>query len=405
MNFEYIGIGKKNSTFETAPAIELATNVITDWMPNTPNSLSSAFSELLQNIIKSETLPGNSQQRWVVQQPVGLFEKQWKQTTSWILGVAFCRRIMELEGYPFWAPVSAFTPAKYKTETAAPYWEKFLDVNKCKIEPSSSAKFNLLPDYVLGRINSSTDEPEISFAESKGTGEAIRNFTNLTKSLVQWKKQAKNAEFSISGTTEPTAQNLVVATRFYPKKNGRQKTRQILVRAWDSYDPKAKVSVAAFQTILIMHYYGVCQRIGLETNAELLALNSLINALNNLAEQDKTLSPQQKKQVDSIPKLNEAYKQLTDRAHREVQSIGSQYKNDTDIYINKDRSPFTLGNQTMRIGLDKKGFDTIQWLQGLNNKFSMDFLPKGKATLSYDPKPGRENQFYRRSDGVTSTLI
>ncbi|MBU4274075.1 MAG: hypothetical protein L6406_10600, partial [Desulfobacterales bacterium] len=106
MHFDYHGITSSRSRPIPASILELATNIITDWMPGTPNSLARGFVDLLSTIIDTVRINGNDQ--WTLRPRVAQFEKQWKQVTSWILGVAFCKRIIAMEGYPWIAPVSAF---------------------------------------------------------------------------------------------------------------------------------------------------------------------------------------------------------------------------------------------------------------------------------------------------------
>ena len=80
-----------------ASLLQLATNVVTDWMPGVPNSLALAFSDLLGEMLKVESVEGD--ELWIVAPRMTGFEKQWKLVTSWILGVAFCRKVIEDLGY------------------------------------------------------------------------------------------------------------------------------------------------------------------------------------------------------------------------------------------------------------------------------------------------------------------
>src|SRR5690349_8862847 len=115
--YDYFAIASPASTRPTVSLLQLATNVITDWMPGVPNSLAAGFSELLGEMLKAETI--DIDELWTVHQRMSGYEKQWKQVTSWILGVAFARKVTEDLGYPWWAPVSAFSGKQRTTHTPA----------------------------------------------------------------------------------------------------------------------------------------------------------------------------------------------------------------------------------------------------------------------------------------------
>lgn len=402
MNFEYKSIGAAASTDQPVSLLRLATNVVTDWMPGTPNSLARGFTDLLGNIIKAESTGWGGKKHWIVQSEVNLFEKQWKSTSSWILGVAFCRKVIEMEGYRFWAPVSAFTPAANKTKVAATYWEKFLEAAKCLIRPVPASGSNLLPDYIIGRINS-LGVPEISFAESKGSRAAIANLPTAPPS---WSKQSRNAEFTYGGIKMPATQNLVVATRFYPK-GVKNKSRKIQVRAWNARDPDAEVSFAAFRALLVMHYYGVCQRIGMETNAELMALGSLIETSTRQLEENDISSFEREKLKSSLQILREEFGGLTGRAKEEIQEISSQYNTNYIFYGNTDRPAFTLGNRAFRVGLNQTAMDTVRWLQGLNDNFSVQSLIREAVDSQSNENQASDEEinFFVRNDGVVGSEI
>jgi hypothetical protein len=48
----------------SATVLQLATNVVTDWIPGVPNSLASGFSELLGEMLKPENIDGED--LWIV---------------------------------------------------------------------------------------------------------------------------------------------------------------------------------------------------------------------------------------------------------------------------------------------------------------------------------------------------
>ena len=210
MNFDYCSIGSRSSSATPATLQELATNIATDWMPGTPNSISRGLVDILDNVIESRTIgPRNL---WTLKSEAGNFEKQWKQMTSWILGVAFCRKIVELEGYTWWAPVSAFTSRNPRWIPSATNWYPSLPLNNCRIVKPNPRFSNLMPDYVLARIHP-IGGFEISFAESKGTRICLEN---MRRPQQAWVNQAKNAKFYYKGHFISPLQQMVVATRVNP---------------------------------------------------------------------------------------------------------------------------------------------------------------------------------------------
>lgn len=251
----------------------------------------------------------------VVQKTVDGFEKQWKQTTSWMIGVAFCHFVAELEGYCWWAPVSAFTTAKRKKFVAIDYWTKFLLVAECLVQQPTPALSNLYPDYVLARTKkSSSMKAEISFAESKGDKRAIKNLTTPHR---VWSNQSKNAEFIYNGTPIIAAQHLLVATRVNPGAE-KPKTRKIQVRAWNSRAVETNVTKSAFRAVLAAHYIGVCKRLDLNMNTELIALNSLLNALEKNSE-DLFRSHPHENEMRNIDRLIRQRDKLFEIAREEIQ--------------------------------------------------------------------------------------
>lgn len=401
MNFEYYGIGKIAGEAKNATLLQLATNIVTDWMPGTPNSLSHGFSDLLASTIKGERLFSSDKKNWIIQPEVDLFEKQWKQITSWILGVAFCRKVIETEGYQFWAPVSAFTSAKRKTKVAVSYWKSFFDETQCVIDPVPLSGSNLLPDYVLGRINPITGSREISFAESKGNKISI---TNLSVPPISWRNQSKNAQFIFRKVPYAATQNFVIATRVNPK-GVYAKTRKIQVRAWNSRNPENEVPDSVFRVILMMHYYGVCRRIGMEANAELIVLSNLIRTLvERLEVQNQDFDQVTLKRT--IDNLHAEIDALSDQASAEIQELPILSNTNLVMYGNSNRPAFPLGDRQMRVGLNQIAIDAIKWLQGDYHDFSIDLLFKEGIRNSTDESQlSEEMDFYVRNDGVVSNWV
>ena len=149
MHFDYHAINSSTSRAIPITILELASNIITDWMPGTPNSLSRGFVDLLSMMIESRRINGIDQ--WVLKPDVAQFEKQWKQVTSWILGIAFCKKVIEMEGYTWLAPVSAFTSQQRRSQSQVPYWTSNLPLMNSRITHPIPRRPRLMPDYVLAR--------------------------------------------------------------------------------------------------------------------------------------------------------------------------------------------------------------------------------------------------------------
>lgn len=315
--------------------LQLATNVVTDWMPGVPTSLASGFSELLGEMLKAETI--GTDDLWTVQKRMSGYEKQWKQVTSWILGVAFARKVIEDLGYPWWAPVSAFSGKRRTTHT--PDWTFDLPPSQCRVERNNSSK--LFPDYILARTKPTALGYEISFAESKGRTDSLETRTVPPS---DWKLQSTNARFIFGTTPQAITQYLLIATRIYPAGK-RQRTRRILVRTWNDGVPDAEVTLAVFRDLLIAHYFGVCERCGLTANSQLLALRNF-----SPTEPDERI----RKRLELVKV------RLKGTASQELrrEQIGA-----TSVYFGPESPTFKVGKMTIRVGLAEPAIKLLHLLQ------------------------------------------
>lgn len=414
MNFDYQRVGATTANTKNITLLQLAVNVVTDWMPGVPDSMALGFTDLLNNVIKSE--PGFLSEKWFIRESVGGFEKQWKQNTSWILGVAFCRHIIELEGYRWWAPVSAFTFQHSDVSVDHPYWMEYLKTADCYIESAGKSYMNLLPDYVLARGNSS--KWEISFVESKGTSKSLTG-SNMPSSA--WVDQSKNAKFYWKGHYYPATQDLLIATRVNPNAK-REETRLIKVRAWNNFEPKNEVPTDALHPLLVIHYFGVCQRIGLENNAKLLAVKNLLREIDNkiykLKERTNANTEiysqyKLRRELDELHRKQDEIKQDSEGLERiadeEVNTVITDYNllrmdnNPSMYYQNTRRQFFTIGDQRISIGLSQIAMDTVRWLQGRNPEFSLANFERWDAFLA--ERNQSEGQFVIRRDGILGERV
>jgi hypothetical protein len=374
--YDYYPIPPATGSRPVASLMELAINVVTDWMPGVPNSLALGFSGLLGEMLKVEEVDGDD--LWIVGPRMIGFEKQWKLVTSWILGVAFSRKVIEALGYPWWAPVSAFSSSSRSTST--PYWTFDLPPSDCAIERRNASI--LFPDYVLARAKPGGSGYAISFAESKGCKASLEK---LAVAPADWKSQSENAKFIFRGTSLPITQYLLIATRVYPLGK-RPKTRRIQVRAWNSTAPDAMVPFAAFRDVVVAHYFGVCERISLPANAHLLALR------NYTPEED-----------DQRKRVLEVTARLLGTARQELrrEQVGEVW-----VYFGPRESRFKVGEMTIRIGLSEPAVKLVQGLQqpqqrddeGLIQLFDREIAATRRLL-------GSEENFFLRNDGVIGVWV
>jgi hypothetical protein len=262
----------------------------------------------------------------------------------------------------------------------------------------------MLPDYVLARGNKS--KWEISFLESKGR---TKDYPNKIDLVDAWIEQSKNANFFHKGKIIPATQNLLITTRI----NSRSNTwldRSIRVRAWNAYDPNAAAKQDNLHPLWVIHYYGVCQRIGWESNAELIAANSLlnehINRLPQIEDDPRNVFIKEREHLRAEQKrLKSTIESLTSKADDEINAdkIDSNYLGDNNHFIgfyhNPRRSTYNIGDRQIRIGLTDVAMNMVKWLQGRILDFDFDEFEYLDKVFYEDSEPD-DAQFSIRSDGV-----
>ena len=367
--YDYYPIAPADPSRPQATLMALSTNVMADWMPGIHNALAANFSELLGEMLKVEELDGDD--LWIVVPRMTTFEKQWKLVTSWILGVAFCHRIIESLDYPFWAPVSAFNSRS--GTIATPHWTFDYPPTNCVVEKRN--KSILFPDYVVARAKAGGYS--ISFAESKGSK---RSLENLAVAPTDWKNQSQNANFIFDGTRLPITQYLLIATRVYPFGK-RRRTRRIQVRAWNSSSPDALVPFIAFRDVLVAHYFGICERVGLHSNAQLLAL--------------RNYSPTGSKERKQVLEVRA---RLSDGAHQELQR---EQLGESTIYIGPGTQKLKVGDKAIRVGLSEAAMTLVQSLQHRQKREDQNLVQYFERELASTRElVGSDKDIFLRSDGV-----
>jgi hypothetical protein len=167
---------------------------------------------------------------------------------------------------------------------------------------------------------------------------------SLTTPPPEWKKQSRNAKFKFDGVPQLITQYLLIATRICPDRK-RPSKRRIEVRAWNSMVPEDQVEFAALRDVVITHYFGICERIGLPANAQLLALRnySPVQAEDQTQRQLLLLT---ERLLGTAPQ----------EARRE--QIG-----DMTIYFGPRASTFRVGYTAIRIGLTEPAMKLVSSLQ------------------------------------------
>lgn len=212
---------------------------------------------------------------------------------------------------------------------------------------------------------------QIAIAESKGCALAL---SNRPSAPAAWRNQVNNAEFSYSGHKIVPERRVVVATRINPSAK-REKTRRLVVRAWNSQENPASMPLGGALDVLALHYYGLCSALGLDGLATMIALSSRrrVGAA-----------------ADSPPSWEREYREARERST--AQSA-------------RDLRPFQIGRQTLRLHLEPLALDAIELLVSLDSGREKEIegilgvvanTPNRGGTVSEDR--------YVRSDGVGAVL-
>lgn len=398
--FLFQDIANTSPVLANVSLLQLATNIITDWMPGTPDTLATGFADLLSQLL---VIPPNS--IWEVNRNMASFEKQWKQVSSWILGIGFCRTIIERQGYPWWAPVSAFTSppnpltinanngfltsiyyfAPPLPGTPFPSFTSSYFLTHCHITKPTPPLSTLLPDYVIARVNN--NNCEISFAESKGT----KNYLPSLNQPLDWINQSRNAEFFFRNSQLPITQYLLIATRINPNAI-RSLTRQIYVRAWNSYKLQASINFDVILDIISLNYIGVCQRIGLESLATWIIYAN--NIRKNAVKPEKDIRDNLEISLEDI---------FENSIHQKVEHLDNE-----TIIFSKDRGYFHIGKHTLiRIGLSITTCNLIKELLFIDNveQFLEIYNKFNKRIIELQSLVGHSSNFSVRLDGTVSLTI
>lgn len=283
---------------------KLAKYIATEWIPDAPRSLYNGMEDMLLSILipsRTKTCCKTKARYWCINEHLKHTDRQWKGYTSWLVGVAFSRHVMEMEGFQFWVPVSrlqgsgevaAGNPGPlnqnlFKVTKREQIAECLPNTVKCKIEKSNKKPTANLPDYVAARIYLSNNRYEFAFFESKGgsTVDVTPPINNLSKypNKPNWFVQSTNGQLSYN-SRQLSTYNYLVATNVRPSEPTEEK-RTITTRVWEHHcEPTTTMIVApnsflarqarqarqALTLFIAIHYAGVFQRLGLDSLASLL---------------------------------------------------------------------------------------------------------------------------------------
>lgn len=259
MKFDYYPVGTKDYDLSSVAGTQLAKYIATDWFPGVPTSAVNGFADIICSVLNVEGYDSY----WCVNPDLAVTDKQWKAATSWILGVAFTRFVIEKEGYPWWSPVSAFEAQRTGGTTKTGEWLPRLPRSQFRIEKCKSSTSRLLPDYIVCRITPN-GQYEYAIVESKGTKDNIARWDTAPK---KWSDQARNAELFFRDKQQTVSRNLVVATRVNPSAT-RSRSRRIAVRVWNSNTMEQSTDDVMFAAFLAVHYAGICWRLGFDKLAD-----------------------------------------------------------------------------------------------------------------------------------------
>jgi hypothetical protein len=279
MYFDYFPVGGNTARKRSVKEIQLASYIASEWFPSTPSSFINGFADVIRASIHPEII--GTKNIWCVNPDLATADRQWSNVTSWLLGVAFTRFIIEEEQYPWWSPVGAFHGPSSAGKTRRGDWSVPPPPSYFSIEKKASANSNLLPDYLVCRLNQKL-KFEFAFVESKGTKQSIGS---LVAAPNAWAAQSQSVELFYKSLIEPVTRNIFVATRVNPHAK-RVFNRRIIVRAWNQNDSIEGANPAIFAHFLANHYAAICWRIGYRRLGQLMEIVGMSITSENKVDRD-----------------------------------------------------------------------------------------------------------------------
>lgn len=158
MYFQYYPVGESTVKKESVTDLEIASYIATEWFPNVPYSVINGFAEVIGNVLMP--IRKGSSTFWHVNPDLAITDRQWKGMTSWIVGVAFTRFVIESEGYPWWSPVSAFKGDRSRGLTTTGNWLPSIPRTNFRASP----KPKVVTVRAWNSTSSSASENDLQFA-------------------------------------------------------------------------------------------------------------------------------------------------------------------------------------------------------------------------------------------------
>ena len=382
MNYDFWNIGRVGAAPRNVSLARLATHIATDWVPTSPTSVATGLTALLNEVLERQPLSGTD--HWLTRESVRTFERQWRSVTSYTLGVAFCVETFLSMGYSWWAPVSFW---KHNRAANMPFvwWSPLFNTLQCEIRPDPSNPSRLMPDFVLARRDPSGGVA-IAFAEAKGWKWALQNRHVCPAS---WRNQARNAVFELSGNQVTPAQNIVVATRITPDGK-RMNTRRVQVRAWNSSAQATHIPMSAAREILLLHYAGICMKLGMRNTAKLLAHAPMRARQQEMERQGSRQS--------NASYFNELLDMAgSERIERPVRS------NAVPEMISTEGAVFPIGEIRLRIGFSRAAAYMLDALAHWDVR-EIDHLTEKLAHEAEHVAQSGDDQLVSRRDGVVGVI-
>jgi len=380
--YDFWGIGRVSATSKDVNLARLAMHIATDWVPTSPTSVANGLTALLDEVL--ETAPFWNGDHWLTREPVRAFERQWRGVTSYAVGVSFCVETFLDLGYTWWAPVSFW---KHNQAGNMPFlwWSPIFNALQCEIRPDASNPSRLMPDFVLARRHHNGGF-EIAFAEAKGRTWSLQNCHTCPN---DWQSQSRNAIFRLSGNVIVPAQNMVVATRIQPR-GVRTGTRKLQVRAWNNSTQPTPIPTAAAREILLLHYAGICAKLGMRNTAKLLAHAPL------------RARQQQMERQGSRQSSGRGFGELLDMARSERAEIPLR-SNTVPEMISTEGAVFPIGEIRLRIGFSRAAAYMLDALAHWDVR-KIDHLTEKLAHEAEHIGRAEDDRLFYRNDGVVAAV-
>jgi hypothetical protein len=181
------------------------------------------------------------------------------------------------------------------------------------------------------------------------------------------------------------------------------------VRAWNSKNLETIEAKDAFREILAMHYFGVCEQIGLSANAFLLAseirLTGILDQIYGLDDDHNNprLARLRERLRVKAAEVREEQAGVADDAEGELEPRRMDAMREA-LFINPNVAPYATDAGEVRVGLSASALDAVRWLQGRNDNFNPDSLYHMADEARESSEAEARTGVAYRNDGVVGIL-